>query len=190
MKKAKRKYRLKKAEIDHFLARCEPVADCMEWGGANKRGLPVGSIKRHGKWITVDLRPMFARFAGLDVTPQNRTVMTCGNPGCLNTAHMQVKSVSRIVKSAYKTSQGRSWRNVARRTKLAEHARQRFGKLTAEAVADIRTKAEPVAAYMDRYGVSKTTVCEVRNGHTHSVAVERGNPWAGLAACAAVGPGT
>lgn len=176
----KRHYKLRADEVAHFLSRCVPAADCLEWVGANKSGAPVAAIKRHGKWHTLNLRPAFARHAGLDVSLQQRTVMTCGNAACLNVAHMQLQTMPRIVKTAYKRSKGGAWLNLARRAKLAEHARQRFGKLSEAAVADIRTKAEPVAAYMARYGVSKTTVCDIRRGHTHRMGLEKGNPWAGL----------
>jgi len=174
------RYKLRSEELEKIMSRYEEVGNCMEWQGARSSGgRPVGQIKRHGRWVTINLRSSIARAHGMEVSLQVRTVMTCGNALCMDVAHMRSQSMSEILRRAAERDKS-GWQGIARRAKLSAHARQRFGKLTPEAVADIRTKAEPVAAYMARYGICKTTVSEVRSGHTHALELDRSNPFAGL----------
>ena len=179
MKKPKQNWSLTDAEFQRIKDRCEEVGDCLEWTMATSKGRPMTALKRDGKWTTVGARSAIARTIGLEVSPSKRTVMACGNMICLNPAHMKSQLVSTIVKNAAKKP-GNGWQSTSRRIRLKELARERFGRLTDEAVEDIRSGKEKISVYMKRYGVSKTAVSEARNLITHSPVLQKSNPWAGL----------
>lgn len=171
---------LTEEEIQKINAKTEEVGECLEWQGAllsDKR--PYINARRDGKRKTISIRPAIARSIGLEVSNKFRTTMKCGNPICINPDHIVSKSVSAITKAAAKKNRN-AWNSIAIRAKRAEIARERFGKLTPEAVEDIRSGKEPVKAYMERYGVSRKAVSEAKNFITHSPVLQKSNPWAGL----------
>lgn len=179
MKKPKQDWALTEEEMQRVKERCDEVGDCLEWKMATSKGRPTTAIKRDGKWITVGARSAIARAIGLEVSAAQRTVMVCGNSICLNPAHMKSQKVSTIVRNAAKKP-GNGWQTTSRRIRLKELARERFGKLTDEAIEDIRSGKDPIKVYMKRYGVSKTSVSEAKNCITHSPALQKSNPWSGL----------
>ena len=179
MKIPEQNWTLTEEEMQRVKERCEEVGECLEWQMATSKGRPMMAIKRDGRWITVGVRSAIARAIGLEVSVSQRTVMTCGNIICLNPAHMKSQQVGTIVRNAAKKP-GNGWQSLSRRIRLAEITRERFGKLTPEAIEDIRNGKEFHRVYMQRYGVSKTTVSRVKNFITHSPVLQKSNPWAGL----------
>ena len=174
-------------EVKAILARCTEDGDCLSWPGATDgRGMPIKAMQDPslGKRRSVSLRSAIARASGLEVSAEKRTAMTCGNRLCMNPAHMKSQTMSALVGNAAKRDKS-PWRSLVRRRRLSEAARQRTGKLSDAAVADIRTGNEPSHVYAERYGVKLVTVSAVRTGRLQAPDLKDGYLWAGLMALGA-----
>lgn len=99
---------------------------------------------------------------------------TCGNPSCVAPEHVLVatkRALGRlnVARTGYTS-------NPARNAKISRVARERWGKLDAEQVADIRA-AKSAREAAERHGISKSVASGIRAYRTWK---DYSSPWAGL----------
>lgn len=132
----------------------------MRWNGA------TGSVRR---FILVDKGN----------APAGRTLATytCGNPLCVNPAHLAWVSRKSVQQ---RTTRERSHQSdIIRNKKIADKARQ-HSKLTHEQALAVREAEGNQYVIAARFGISQATVSAIKTGRTWRS--YDGNPFAGLGA--------
>ncbi len=126
---------------------------CTEWTGSRN------SVKWHGQWrnaagqIELTHRASWRMFVG--EIPEGMFVLhKCDNPACVKPAHLFLGTQSDNARDMW--SKGRA--------KPAQSLGSKHGmsKLTEAAVAEIRESKESGVALAKKFGVTPTTVCDVR----------------------------
>jgi hypothetical protein len=81
---------------------------------------------------------------------------SCDNPWCVAEAHL------------YEGNQAKNMADCVARGRIGDRAGEANGngKLTAAAVADIKSKKERNYIYADRYGVSRCTISDIWHGRS------------------------
>lgn len=144
--------------------RMDEETGCWVWiMGTGGRDVPCVSIQKNGKPVSVRGRRAALELAGpvptKKVVASNR--LTCTNSMCVNPEHSQWLTIG--------TFRSRLAERPITFEKLRQNGiqnRHRLAKLTEAQVLEIRQSSEPVKVLCKRYGVSKGTICNIRNHHT------------------------
>jgi hypothetical protein len=142
-------------EYDRFFKRIEvgDVKECWKWTGS------VMKANWHGQWrnsagqIEPTHRAAWRILKG--EIPEGAFVLhRCDNPICVNPSHLFLGSQSDNLRDMW--SKGRA--------KPKTHSGEQHGmsKLTVEIVKEIRASSESGVALAAKFGISPTTVCDIR----------------------------
>jgi hypothetical protein len=142
---------------------CWPWLGCRDTAGYGR--LTVGSRKDGTK------RPALAHRIAYELErgPLGTAFAThtCDNPACCNPSHVRAGThASNMAEMAQRGRAARGDRSGPRRRpeRLRRGERHGNAKLTAEAVADIRSSGEPQRVLAERHGVDRSVVSRVRSG--------------------------
>ena len=102
--------------------------------------------------------------------------MTCETLKCIHPKHMTLTTYKRLGKEM--GAQGKM-SDPVRSAKIAATKRAKYGKLTAEAVSDIRSSPETGRAMAVKYGVDEKHISRIRLNHCWK---QFSSPWTGLGA--------
>ena len=124
--------------------------DCILWPyGKTKRGYGLavinGKQKHASTWMCILAH-------GEPVFPRNNAAHNCGNPSCVNPAHLRW--------ATHKENMG------DKRIHGTENIGERNGKtsITEEDVRAIRSAAPDLSVLMEEYGLSKHGISKIRGG--------------------------
>ena len=162
---------------DHFRAalhkaiadRAVDEGDCLVWTGVYNNKAPQLFVD--GKYHLVR-RLLWQVECGPIPTGQHPR-LTCGNPRCVELAHIRLRTTRQIAKEVAKTG---AYSGLLRRAKISA-ARRKAGKLTQADVDRIRA-ADNGAAIARELGISKSAAANIRAGKAWAVSI--GSPWMGL----------
>lgn len=149
--------------------RCIDDAGCWVWTGSAQKGvMPIINI---GGNVMGVRRAVFIAFNG-EPTPGKEVVRTCETTLCVNPEHLKeiTKAARRRILAGIRNSRP-SASAIARNREL-------HGKLDMEKVRHIRSTDERADDLAQRFGVSRTTINNVRSGK----AWPESNPFSGLGA--------
>lgn len=125
---------------------------CLVWklGGAHGGTQPQGRYL--GKIILIR-RKLFELRKGAPLRSDRTIRCTCETENCVEPSHFVAKP-----------NKGRTgMKNTpAHRAKIAKAARERIGKLTPDAVEDIRTGEHPREVYAEKYQIAKEYVTDLQ----------------------------
>lgn len=125
----------------HFFSRTVEVGECWEWVGAKARARRA--------YCRVDGRTMPVARWLLQCKGGEVVIHSCDNPACIRPEHIRVGTQSENIKDAVRKG--------------------RITSLPPEAVRDIYSRRESIAASATTHNTSKTTVKKIRRGeHTHA----------------------
>lgn len=150
---------------------CVECGDCWEWQGyASEHGIPKINAVRAGKRNVFSGRRVVMEYANGKPLPRNVLITTnCGNPRCLNPAHLIKTDSAEVARKI----------NARIDVRLKKSARSgRPIKLDAQKVAEIRSSDLKNRELATLYGVSKSSISRTRNNRTWAVQ----NPFSGLGA--------
>lgn len=156
----------------YIARRCVEVGECWEWQGALTSGGPVFARKGDKN---VSVRRLIVDHRGQPRSTQKVVTTTCGNPRCVNPAHVVVRPKGYAIARAAATTA--AWSNPARRQRLATWARANRAVLTLAQAEAIRLAPGRQVDIAREYGVSKQIVQGIKNGRCW---VNHHNPFAGL----------
>lgn len=160
--------------IETIRNRCRECGDCWEWISSATRD-------HHKRYPQVKIGPgapkLVRRVAwelvrgpiksGLSISPD------CGNPYCVNPAHMACLTESQKSKRAAK----RGTLMTAAKAKAISDTRRKSAKISVEIAQIIKVSDESGPALAERYGVDRTLVSKIRRGQIWK---DYSNPFAGL----------
>lgn len=154
---AKRHLKLRASLWDRFHDKAipEPNSGCWLWSGATKElGYGVIGLGRREQGTDKAHRVAYRLYCS-DPGEQN-VLHTCDTPCCVNPGHLFLGSLSDNMKDCVRK----------RRNFVPDNRGERasWAKLTAEAVADIRTRRMPGRAFASLYGVSNSAVFQIWRG--------------------------
>lgn len=158
--------------MDKIKSKSVEDGDCLIWqaavsgNGTPKICLPGGRQDSARRALARDV-------LGLDVVDRVVTT-TCGHRLCVAPEHVLVATKKRLGKLANERT-GYA-KNPARNAKISRVARERWGKLDAEQVADIRA-AKSAREAAERHGIAKSVASGIRAYRTWK---DYSSPWAGL----------
>lgn len=160
-------------DAEYLRLRSRPWGTCWEWTlGYTGSGIPRAP-RDGGRALTV--RTLIARDVAKVEIPEGWVAATsCRNRKCVNPSHLEVMPRAKLLERSRKNTNEK-----LRHAKIAA-ARRGNGKLTPEAVADIKTQREPAATYAERYGVHVSMVHKIWNGNAWADILPSSNPFAGL----------
>lgn len=153
--------------MDRILGRTRENGDCMDWAGYAIEG-KVPQIRVDYKCWPV--RRLVWQLVHGPVKSATWVGTSCGNPLCVNPDHLVARTRSKAFKGTAKT--------VVQRVSIAS-ARRKNGKVTAEAVREIRSSGESNVALAARFGVSHSYISKIRLGKSW---MEYVSPFQGLGA--------
>lgn len=158
-----------------IMQRCEEEGDCLLWKlGTNGVGHPRFTFRIGGECANRQLRRVvWALVGGRELQGKQVLTTTCGNPGCLNPAHLKVTTRAAVVKKMMSNP------DVIRRVTVANAVRGRqSGKITMEQALLIRESTQPLSAIAQEYGISIARASKVRRNEAWRDL--RASPFAGL----------
>jgi hypothetical protein len=149
---------MRKTILDRLQDKTVEVGDCLEWTGYVNGKTPATSVGGTG----IAVRSLIALRLGWDT--QGKIVTNCcGNNLCVNPDHLKMMTKSKFHSHIAKTKVDAQ--ALSRRMKISRAVRQR-SKLTLEQANAIRNHPGPERVIVEEFGVNKTTVSRIRNGHT------------------------
>lgn len=158
--------------MESLLARTEEVGECMEWQGYVGNGSP--QVSHNGKITTV--RKLMRELQGKPTGQGIFTGVKCGNPLCVNPAHL----VDRTMKQHGQMMASRiDYTSPVRVAKLQRAAAGRR-KISAEGIAAARTDPRSCEKVAEDHGVHKSLIARIRRGQAHRQVNASINPFAGL----------
>lgn len=146
--------------IDDLRDRCrvDEASGCWHWAGAvNGDGQPSLWLPVARKRMTLG-RAIGWLKTGAEPAAGAVWFCTCSTKHCANPKHRRKGTKSDAMLAAGLT------KSPLTRARMAE-ARRKRGKLTPEAVEDIRTSVDPLRVAAERHGVSKSMAWRIRIGH-------------------------
>ena len=141
--------------------RTEEEGDCLLWTGVYASGTPIVYVPlaEHGgqkRYITV--RKAMLQAHGTKMRQGLYAIVSCGNPQCVAPAHVRPATASQLGR---RNAASGNLQDPVRRAKIAR-TRQEQGKLTCGVVDAIRASDEPQRLLAKRYGVSKSTISQIK----------------------------
>jgi hypothetical protein len=151
--------------------RCVMHEECWEWTGAVQPHGATPTMRHNGR--VTGVRRFLALDMGIDV---NKKVVThkCGNPLCVNPAHITVITRNKLQKRIAKERNYLT--NPLRMKNIADKAREK-SKLNLDIVAQIRAAEGPQRVIAAQYGITQATVSCIKTGRTWR---DYSNPFAAL----------
>lgn len=143
--------------------------ECLEWPNApsGQGGLYI-RFKQH----CFAVRKTLWELENDKPAPEGRRITyACDNPKCIH--HVKQATISAINKRTHKSGK----RPTASVSAKIAAARRKSAKLSPEAVADIKARAESAATLAKRHGVSQTSIYAVWGGKLHR---DYSGPFSGL----------
>lgn len=125
--------------------------ECWEWLAVL---IPSGYGQYWFEGRMVNAHRMALIFSGTDIPSDSVVMHACDNRKCCNPKHLSIG----------KQAENMMDMRTKRRSLHGERHNQAI--LTESAVRDIRTKHETAAEAAKRYGVSRATINDIRQGHT------------------------
>ena len=145
-------------------ANCEEDCGCLLWRGRR-------SHSQVPRWGDKSLRRVMFEAVFGEIPAKRLASTTCGNPLCLNTDHMTLKSKSAVLKHTYETTDLR-----LRRAVTSTRESRKAAKLDPIKAREIRNSDETLDILAARYGVNRTLCSRIKRGE----AWKEANPFAGL----------
>lgn len=158
--------------LSKIIHHCTEEGDCLLWRRSRCNGHPAMRIE--GK--TQLIRRVIWQESNGEI-PQGKIVrVTCGSPLCINPSHIELTSYQKLGKQlgALGIMSGQVRSAAIQRAK-----RKTQGKLSLDAVRDIRTSDETTIVLAARYGVAQAHISKVRK---HKCQRDYSSPFAGLGA--------
>jgi hypothetical protein len=150
--------------------RCDDDGGCWVWKGSAQKGvMPIIHI---GSNVMATRRAVWIAFNG-EIEPGLEIIRKCETVLCVNPEHLKVVSKAVRRKTLARV------RNKQRSVSAIARNRELHGKLDLEKVRIIRLNDERSDVLAERFGVSKTTINNVRAFRAWP---ELSNPFAGLGA--------
>jgi len=154
--------------LESVLARTVEVGDCLEWQGFMQDGrTPL--IKVHNRLVTV--RRFIRQLQGAPAAPGRFLSASCGNPRCVNPAHILERTSKQHARYIASCVDMRHPVRIVKLQRMNAHKRA----LTDEQVLMVRTDPRSATALAREFGCSKSTVCNIRNGDSYREIAA--NPW-------------
>lgn len=170
-------------DLEYIRLRCRMEGDCWVWSLSTKEGRwPRMSVTRPDKKGVARQFCLYVRHVvvwlsrgGRPRLGNNRAVITtCGNPMCVNPAHLKVISKAELnrINAGYQGT-------LSMRKKYAE-SRRRTSRLSDDDVKTIRESDKAAKEVAQEYGISLAYVYMLRRGEWRREYTS--NPFAGLLA--------
>ena len=156
--------------IQEIKDRTDEVGDCWVWKKAITSGYP--QLKVPGRACKL-VRRLVVELDGRPAGARQPVITTCGDPLCVNPAHLKPVTVSEVGKRAAAAG---GWKGKARGSKIAAKKRA-TGKLTLEIAREIRMSEESGPVLSARYGVNRSLITRIKRGHAWK---DYTNPFGGL----------
>lgn len=156
--------------IQEIKDRTDEVGECWIWKQGTTNGYP--QLKVPGRTCKL-VRRLVVELDGRPAEVRQPVITTCGDPMCVNPAHLRQSSTSEVGK---RTAAAGGWKGKARGSKIAAKKRA-TGKLTMEIAREIRMSVESGPVLSARYGVDKSLVNRIKRGHAWK---DYTNPFGGL----------
>lgn len=157
--------------LDQIRKHIVEEGDCWNWTGAMQTSRSVPTMHYQGKVGAVRRFILLER--GVDLSKRLASY-TCGNPFCVNPAHV-APSTRRAVQK--RTSNELNYQSsLLHRKKISDSARTR-AKLTPELASQVRDAEGSQSAIAARFGVSQAVVSSIKRGRTWR---NYSSPFAGL----------
>ena len=167
---------IKQPLIDRVKAQSTEEGDCWIWQGYTKGNMPMINAFVEGKWKCIAVRRAIKLEQGLTFWgKQHQARTTCGNPMCVNPEH--------IFLFQHKGSRGAKCNKQPRTpdqcVRIALSSRKHNAKLNWDLVNQIRSSSGTGLELSKQFGVSKTTINNIRAYVTWTTA-QPSNPFTGL----------
>jgi hypothetical protein len=160
--------------LEAIKANCIEEGNCWLWQGAMSHGTtPIMRINGSRKLVPV--RRFILQLKGAKVEGK-KSYITCGNPKCVNPAHIKPMTGSQMLKRVAKQT-GYAQR-ISRNAKIAA-GKRKHSPITPELVAEIRSSPESGHAIARRLGFCQATVQAIR---AHDTWKDYDSPYLQLAA--------
>lgn len=161
-------------EVNRIRLRCVECEGCWLWSGSRTRqSLPTVARLVGDKKQTISARRwMYLAANGGALTAKQGVETTCGEPLCLNPAHLKKVSRSKLVAGTWRQPDVRAARSAAS-AKSWDGRR----KLNMAQVSEIRGTDTPSKQLADQLGVTSAHINYIRRGEAYR---DRTNPFAGL----------
>lgn len=144
--------KIEQITLAHLADRVDEVGDCMEW----KLHMCDG---KHPQWrvdgVCHPARRVVWELVNGPVRPGLQIGTTCGNPKCVNPAHLAARTRSKANKSAR--------RSLIRKIRATATRRAR-SRLTPEIAQEIRCSDLPATHFDRKYGLSTGYAWRIRKG--------------------------
>jgi hypothetical protein len=144
--------------VESLLARCEEEGECFLWKGYSTNNTPM--VHQDGKMVSV--RRLLIDMEGREFKGKY-TGSSCGNPMCINPAHIVQRTVkAHITRMAKKSAEPEA--KLRRINAMLVWRRQNPLKLDMDRARLIRDdERTPVEIALD-FGISKSMVCRIKRG--------------------------
>ncbi|MBF5006865.1 hypothetical protein [Diaphorobacter caeni] len=158
--------------IQSLLARTVEEGSCRLWTGYLANGVP--QVHHGGKMVPV--RRLLLTLAGIDCSAAAFVPCNCGNSSCVEPKHIVQLSFRHHMSAMARTSNAGAVKQI-RIAKLTQtrRASSRIGSVTVAREIAISAESGPVLA--KRYGVSRSTINNIKRGTAWAAGA---NPFAGL----------
>jgi hypothetical protein len=147
--------------MDKIRSRCIECGDCLLWQGAGADKTPC--MRLPGQRALVSVRRVVLQIAGT-WKPGQLATNTCGTSACVGVEHAIGVTRKALVKQA--VARTAYHKRPTRNAKISAIARA-GGRLSPEAVEDIRASDLSTRALAARHGVAQSTVWELVSGKTY-----------------------
>lgn len=152
--------------------RCVEFADdCWLWTGATAARNPI--VRMPGQPCTT-VRRVVLELDGRPASPRQPCTTTCGEPLCVNPAHVVASTVKAVAKKAAKRG---AWSTPGRIAKITATKRKSSTLMSMDLARTIRQSSEPLADVAARHGLKLSHVKVIRLGRIWK---DNASPFAGL----------
>lgn len=159
--------------MDRIRAKCREDGDCLIWEGAGAEKTPIMRVP--GSRSLVPVRRVVLELAG-EWKGSAVATNTCGNSMCVAPEHAIGATRRALVKAA--VARTGYHKRPTRNARISAISRANGGKLSAEAVIEIRESELSTRALAAIHGVSQSAIWDVVAGRTYREYAA--NPFTGL----------
>lgn len=158
--------------IDDLRHHCTEEGDCLIWKRGCCNGHPATRVGKRTRLV----RRVLWESANGPIPVGKILRATCGNLLCIEPAHTELTTYQRVAKQCGAIG---LMSGPVRSAAIQRVKRKTQGKLTLEAVRDIRASEETTVVLAARYGVAQGHISKVRK---HKCQIDYHSPFAGLGA--------